>query len=151
MRCRAARDALDEPESDQEGREGEEVVEEEVGLRLERAGDDARGDEDEQQDGQSSTARTRGARSPATAATKPGEEEPELHVQGHDVGRAHDVERRGLECRHERRVRRVRELPEELVVEPSEEVDRLGLGNPERPAVPVGQGVRRPARKSAST
>ncbi len=74
-----------------------------------------------------------------------GEEEPELQVQGHHVGRAHCVERRGFECRYERRVGRVGELPEELLVEPSEEVERLRLGNPERPAVEVRQS-RQPAR-----
>ena len=49
------------------------------------------------------------------------------------------MERRSLERRKKRWICRVDELSEELVVEPSEEVDRLGLGYPERPCIPGRQ------------
>ena len=53
------------------------------------------------------------------------------------------MERRRLERRQKRWICRIGELSEELVVEPSEEVDRLGLGYPERPCIPSRQ-TRKP-------
>ena len=53
-----------------------------------------------------------------------------------------------VEYRDERRIRRSRQRREEPFVEPSEEVDRLPLRNPERPGVPVVQAREpRPAKE----
>ena len=66
---------------------------------------------------------------------EPSEEEPKLQMQRHDVRRAHEMKARSLEGRNEWWIGRARQLSEELMVEAAEEVDRLCLGNPERPAV----------------
>ena len=70
-------------------------------------------------------------------------------MQRHDVGRAHEVERRRLERRNERWIRGIRELTEELLVEPAEEVDRLRLRHPERPGVPRGEAREAPCAEHA--
>ena len=127
--------ALEEPEHDEQRRQREEVVEREVRLRLERAADDARADEREEGERPEQDRWDARRQDPGDRGDEAGEQEPELHMQGDDVGRAHEVERRRFERRNERRIRRVRQLAEELLVETAEEVDRLGFRHPERPRV----------------
>ena len=131
--------SVDEPERDEERSQREEVVEQKVGLRVEVAADDTRRDEHEDDARPEDVGRDARGEQPRDRRGEATREEPELHVERDDVGGAHEVERRGLERRHERRVARVRELAEELLVEASEEVDRLRLRNPERPGVPGGE------------
>ncbi len=136
---------VDEPERDEERGEGEEVVEQEVRLRLERAVGDARRDDHERHHRPEDERGDARGQQPYDRGREPTEEEPELEVEADDIRRAHELERGRLQRRKERRVARVRQLSEELLVEPAEEVDRLRLRDPERPRVP-GRQAREPPR-----
>ena len=94
--------ALDEPKGDEQGREPEEIVEKEVGLRVERPPDDPRRDEHEQDERPQQERRDARCEQSAHGRDEAAGEEPELDVERHDVRRAHEVKGRRLERRDER-------------------------------------------------
>ena len=87
--------------------------------------------------------------SPASGTDGSDDDEPELHVQRHDVRAAHRVEGRRVEDGLERRIRRVRRGREEARVQAVEEEDRHALRHPEGPGVVLlqAQQPRRPEQR----
>ncbi len=72
---------------------------------------------------------------PRNRGGEPDRDKPVLEVKRDRVDPSHRVERGRIERGDERRVRRARERCEELLVEPVKVVERLGLRDPEGPAV----------------
>ena len=87
-----------QPEREQ-GRDGEEDVEEDVGLGRQQPLAEARDDEDEQERRPEQPSRRVPVEEPGDRGDRSDDEEPELDVERHDVRAAHRVERRRVKDR----------------------------------------------------